>query len=243
MVPDGTFWPGDAVSLFPNARNSCPHRRNPARCIQRQSWTPQSSDCRACEFLGRGGQESTDSCKAVTALDDKKAVLRGTIREVEEKLAERKKSMKEESMEQETIRNGILRVLERKGAMSVSILKNFTAARAPKKEFQFALDELARTGKINTKAGIREGSLKVWLSGAPDSRGPVAEKAPAQGEKKIGRLTEKKTPAVAVPGSPPQKNGGRRTRSADPLAVAIEELKSRRETIGRAIKALEEAMA
>lgn len=130
---------------------------------------------------------------------------------------------KEETVDKETIKTGILRVLGRKGAMSISAMKNFAANRASKEEYQAALDELARTGKINTKQGLREGSLIAWVPGA-------APPGPAGGEKKptaptaLGaakrqrnvkqRQTDKSSRVPAVSGSPPPKKGGGRTSAS-----------------------------
>ncbi|MHB9155647.1 MAG: hypothetical protein ACYC5N_08135, partial [Endomicrobiales bacterium] len=124
---------------------------------------------------------------------------------------------KEERVDKEALGASILRVLGTKGAMSVSALKNFAANRTPKEEFRAAVDELARTGKINTKAGAREGSLKVWLAGEePRSvpAGPAAKKAakPRAAAKRQRNVKQRQTDISAIapskaPGKIPPKNG------------------------------------
>jgi len=72
----------------------------------------------------------------------------------------------EETVDQAKVKENVLRVLERKGPMTISILKLFSAAKESKEDFRAAVDALAGEGKVVTTAGAREGSLSVALPGA-----------------------------------------------------------------------------
>jgi len=129
---------------------------------------------------------------------------------------------KEERVDKEMLGKSILRVLGQKGAMSVSALKNFAARTATKEEFRSAVDELARMGKVNTKAGAREGSLKVWLADTSEPGTAAAKKAatPRVASKRRRNVNQRQTDISAIapsqaPGKIPPKNGGGRTNIAD----------------------------
>jgi hypothetical protein len=157
---------------------------------------------------------------------------------------------KEEKVGNETLRNAILRVLERKGTMNISALKNFSGQYASKEEFQAVLDGLAASGRIMKKAGIREGSFKVWLPGAAKPQlADVAKKAAPSSDatepsKKTPRVN-RKLPAKPLPATgktvadnKPPGNGGGRTRPAyEPI---IADLMAQRQKIDNAIAALRE---
>lgn len=131
---------------------------------------------------------------------------------------------REKKMDRETLKNGILRVLGRKGVMCGSSLKNFAGRLASKEEFQAVIENLAGDGKIVTKDGARPGSLTVWLPGGLDTKSPEPGKKAAPPAAKVTRSspateTSKKPravnrPPVVVPAPPdasgnkPPKNGG-----------------------------------
>jgi flagellar biosynthesis regulator FlaF len=73
---------------------------------------------------------------------------------------------KEAMVDQAKVKENVLRVLERKGRMTISNLKLFAAAKESKEDFRTAVDALAGEGKIVTEQGSREGSLSVALPGA-----------------------------------------------------------------------------
>ena len=130
----------------------------------------------------------------------------------------------------ETLRNAILRVLGRKGEMNISTLKNFAGQEASKEEFQKTIDELSISGRIVKKAGIREGSFKVCLpgtSGSPPSNA-VRKQEPSKADG---------DPRPAAPRKPKEK--AIKPAAGDGVfAAAIAELEAKRQNIDNAIAAL-----
>lgn len=120
---------------------------------------------------------------------------------------------KEGSVDQEKVKENIVRVLGRKGPMAVSTLKNFAAAKESKEDFRAAVDALAGEGKIATKQGSREGSLTISLPGAPTP----TEKTP---KKKTASTPREPVAHNRKPAAPSNGSGA--------IAAAIAELEVRR---------------
>ena len=136
----------------------------------------------------------------------------------------------EGKVDQETLKNSILRVLGRRGEMNISTLKNFAGQEASREEFQKTIDELSISGKIVKKAGIREGSFRVCLPGTSGSPPSNAVRKPepskADGDPRPPALRKPKEKAI-------------KTAAGDGVfAEAIADLEIRRAKIDTAIEVL-----
>jgi hypothetical protein len=193
--------------------SNCDLERFPRQCAitQQQYPRPECKDCKA-------GQENV--AKAATPVPRGNETIRTKKEEVKE-------------VDQDTAKNSILRVLGRRGNSSISVLKNFAARGASKEEFQTAINDLVREGKISTKKGAREGSLTAWLSGTPE---PKAKKK-ADGDP---RPTAPRKPR-AKPLSETGKDGGGNNYFGPGHPIydaALQDLELRQQQIGHAIAAL-----
>ena len=137
-------------------------------------------------------------------------------------------------MDREMTKNAILRVLERKGGMNISTLKNFSGQYASKEEFKAALDELTREGKINMKCGIREGSFKVWLPGVITQKPSAPSNESTEPSKKTPRVNRKPQPKpLSTTGS-----DGAGNKKPPVYEAVLADLELRRQKIDHAIAAL-----
>jgi len=140
----------------------------------------------------------------------------------------------------EKLRNSILRVLERRGAMNGSTLKNFAGQEASKEEWLAAIGSLAHDGKIIKKDGIRAGSFKVWLPGTVGPRPAAAKEkvAPSneatEPSKKTPRVNRKPQPKpLSTTGS-----DGAGNKKPPVYEAVLADLELRRQKIDHAIAAL-----
>ncbi len=126
-------------------------------------------------------------------------------------------------------------------------------SRLRKKELEPIIESLDKEGKIKVWPGKRSDSMIYTTPDLPnplewiDGKKPAAKKATPRA---AGPLVPMKSQAIPrkpsstqAAGSSPPKNGGGRTDRDDVLSQALTELRQRRESIDRAITALEEMTA
>lgn len=153
---------------------------------------------------------------------------------------------KEGEVDQAKMKENILRVLGRKGGMTVSSLKLFAAAKESKEDFRAAVDALAHEGKIKTKQGAREGSLSVALPGSPDPRpaGAVKKVAPTNDATKAPKTPRAVNRTSATPPSNSRAKSERPVLAPrepvanNSFAAVIADLETRRAKIDTAIETL-----
>jgi len=131
----------------------------------------------------------------------------------------------DETVDQAKVKENVLRVLERKGSMTVSNLKLFAGNKESREDFRAAVDALAGEGKIVTKEGARAGSLHVGLPGAASGSSSKAEKKPEAGKPKTRK-------AGPVAPSAPGNGGGKPASRPSKAAVNVAGLLNIDEMIG-----------
>jgi hypothetical protein len=150
---------------------------------------------------------------------------------------------KEDTVDQEKVKENVLRVLGRKGRMTISSLKLFAAAEETKESFRAAVDALASEGKVEKEAGIRAGSFYVALPGTPEPTGTAKKVAPSNDatvpSKKPRRVNRPAARATGEPGARNRKTAAMLSEPS-PISMAIVELELQRTKIDVAIEALRE---
>jgi hypothetical protein len=212
----------------------CDLAKHPKACSVAQSRYPRP-ECAGCE-----AGKKNDAITAERLAKEAPPVPRETIRAERETIQPKKEEVG--GVDQEKMREGILRVLGRKGMMTISNLKLFTAREESKEDFRAAVDALAREGKVVTKDGVRAGTLSLWLPGtaAPPEgkkKEPPSEKKAPSAVKYQRNIKKRQIDSSTATASPPPGNGGFQNRTVKSL---VADLMIQRQKIDNAIAALRE---
>jgi hypothetical protein len=206
----------------------CPFTRKPENCVRRQSWLPMSSDCRVCDFRGRGMTQAVPQEKESRKVNDVVQTTTNGIKEHRLRTNEKNDHHeKEENRMDATKKDLVLSKIQEHKAITRGALAGMI--RLKKEEVEPIAKVLEAEGKIKTWPGKRSDSMIYTTPNLPnpleeiDGKKPAAKKkaaprAAGKSQRNVNKRQIDNSPSAPAPGSPPPKNGEGRTEFPGDLA-------------------------